>query len=247
MKKNILCLLMTFIIASIPSQVYATDNHGLSFEQYNYDYNIPNNSIPGTLSFSDKKTEETIASVDLIKYAFNKSIEISNINGENNAVLTLQNIDIIPKETLEYIEFYSGLYGKNTTVLVEQTKDNKVISTITIDPANASELMEDENLYLNLQTQSIYTKNLFDITFTNEIAIIKFAQKDTFNMDTNISVKLDMSNLDTSKKLVFYSYNPETFVLTPFSTKYEITKDGYINFNTILANEIIISDRNIVV
>lgn len=226
-------------------EVYGTGytySHEFDKEEFkNYNTNIPSILVPGTISYAENRTVESVASKDLIIYPFNKAIEIANILGETEAVITLQNVDVISIEALDYIVFYSQVAGKTTKIQVEQTQDNKVVSSITIDAITAQNVGQD--VRLNMQTESYYTKALFDLYFTNEIAIIKFNQTDNFGMNIKPSIKLDLSNLDLTKNLVFQSYNPQTNTLTPFNTTYEISRDGYLTFETNLANEIIITDR----
>ncbi|RLL06950.1 hypothetical protein D4A47_13500 [Anaerotruncus massiliensis (ex Liu et al. 2021)] len=102
------------------------------------------------------------------------------------------------------------------------------------------------NLKFSLRTDDLSVRTAFEKIYANQMAIIKFDQKGSFGMPVMITVKPDLSKLNT-QTLYFYAYDQTNKTITQIAAPNNwFDKSGYLHFTTTMGNHVIITDRPLV-
>ncbi|MEG1993771.1 MAG: hypothetical protein RR048_02565 [Oscillospiraceae bacterium] len=182
-----------------------------------------------------------------------KEITISGIDkafegaekGNGTAKVELNNAEQVTPDALKKVAEVAKQKGVQAIIQADKTLGYMVIGRLYINPVKAADLKEP--IKLDLDTDNVATRSTFERYFENQLAIVKFAQPKTFGMPIRIAVKLDLSKIDTTKALRFYSYDSVANTYAEVSeTNYVIDKNGYIHFTTERAGDILISDSPLV-
>ena len=102
------------------------------------------------------------------------------------------------------------------------------------------------NLKFSLRTDDLSVRTAFEKIYVNQMAIIRFDQKGSLGMPVTITVKPDLSKLNT-QTLYFYAYDQTSKSITQIAApNYWFDKSGYLHFTTTMGNHVIITDRPLV-
>lgn len=218
MKKLISATIALLMIASMSITSFATRGY------------------PNELEKPDNTASEQLKN-DAIDKAFSDTIKDE---GPQIAKVELKNVQELTPEDIKKVVEASKKNNVDTVIQADKVEGNKVIGRFYIDPQKAAEIKEPINF--GIATDNSITRSTFEKFFENDIAIASLAQQKTFGFEVNIAVKLDLSKLDTSKKLCFYSYDKATNSYSAmYNVSYFIDANGYIHFGTVKAGDIIIS------
>ena len=130
-----------------------------------------------------------------------------------------------------------------TKVNADSMNGNSVDVRITLNPSQATTT-------LNLSASTVSDAatgctSIFEKFFSNGVMAVALGQKGSFGMSVQIAARLD-ADLDTDN-LVFYSYDREANVYKKIaSPNYSVDQNGFVHFTTTMADNIIISDGELV-
>lgn len=111
--------------------------------------------------------------------------------------------------------------------------------TITIDPANMTEKVDID---CGVKTNAPAAQATFEKFFNEPVATIACAQAGSFGGTVQIDVKPDnLSNIDTSKTVYVYSWNPKTNSYKKMGTAV-LLKNGQIRVNVTRGYNLILSN-----
>lgn len=189
------------------------------------------------------KVEDT-AIKEITTNAVNEAIE-NAVKGNNAAKVELNNAEQVTPDALKKVAEVAKQKGVQAIIQADKTLGYIVIGRLYINPEKAADLKDP--IKLDLETDNVTTRSTFERFFDNQLAIVKFAQPKTFGMAVRVAVKLDLSKIDTTKTLHFYSYDSVTNTYAEVTeTNYVIDQNGYIHFTTERAGDILISDSPLV-
>ena len=157
---------------------------------------------------------------------------------ENKSFLWVRNgHDISP-------EAFKAVYGVSKTlpIYADTTKNGVIQVRLYLNPALGKDLKE--KILLGGTIGSSETRERFEKYFDNNMVLVSLGQNGTFGMPVEVAARVNLDGLDTNS-LHFYSYNRETNKYYPIKTAYRIDANGFLHFTTILAGDIIITDKPI--
>jgi hypothetical protein len=179
-----------------------------------------------------KQADEAIASA--LAQAIENNSDMVNVKLKNAALLSLETVKSILAET----------GGKETTLTAQSlSPDGKSVDVqIKVD---LSKVTGNVNLSASSTSQEARkTSQVFSKYYANTTQTLHCEQKGTFGQSVSMAAKI-AEGMPTDN-LKFYSYNAETNTYTQIQTEYWIDINGYVHFNTELANDIIISNGELV-
>jgi len=175
--------------------------------------------------------------------------EATNI-GSNTARLYARDVESISASELQAMFQVASRAGLRARYIVDTTtspRGNTVQGRIEINPALATGLNRDILLGVHTSTnRTQWTTQHFERHFTNQIRIIQLDQQGPYGMPVVISARIDTSGMNVNN-LRFYSFdrqsNFSTLIRTPH---HSIDANGFLHFNTIYGNYIIVSEGRLV-
>jgi uncharacterized protein YbcV (DUF1398 family) len=164
----------------------------------------------------------------------------------NTASITVKNAKQISAATVKKIADAAEEAGKTVRILADTTDaSGKVVLRQYISPAALAEKGLGVNLGGTLSGATVDSvKAKFAKIVGKPVAVVVLNQKTTFNVKTEVAVKVDLSELDTDN-LYFYAYNAATNAYGKINTTGKVDANGFLHFNTTKAGAIVITDTPI--
>lgn len=159
-------------------------------------------------------------------------------------ILRISNVSYVPLETMQELTKLATAEDKRVCVYADRRDGHlNVLSRVVFDPAEAT-----KDIYPFLYTEALHTNpavRLFDKYYSNMLAGVHAKQEVDYGMAVNVAVKVDLSKMDKDN-LYFYSYDKvsETYKAIA-DADYTIDENGYVQFTTKLAGDIIITSGEI--
>ena len=90
---------------------------------------------------------------------------------------------------------------------------------------------------------AMHIRALFEKYYDNKIAVIALEQKGNYGKIVQVSAKVNLKGMNR-RTLRFYSYDAKTGKFIPVTPppRYYIDEKGFLNFDTFVAGDIIITD-----
>ena len=88
-----------------------------------------------------------------------------------------------------------------------------------------------------------HIRALFEKYYGNKIAVISLEQKGNYGKTVKVSAKVDLTGMN-KRTLRFYSYDVKSGTFIPVNPppRYYIDEKGFLNFDTFMAGDIVITD-----
>ncbi len=113
---------------------------------------------------------------------------------------------------------------------------------MTIDPNN---LTEKEEIRIGVKKSAPATQNTFNTFFKEPVATFSCAQKGTYGGTVEIEIMPDqLNNIDTSKPMYVYSYNPATNSYKRYDEQAVLLEDGRIKCTVDRGYDIVVSNSD---
>jgi len=175
--------------------------------------------------------------------------EATNI-GSDTARLHVRDVEVISASELQAMFQAASRAGLRARYIVDTTtspRGNAVQGRMEINPALAMGLNRDILLGVHTSTdRTQWTTRHFERHFTNQIRVIQLDQQGPYGMPVRISARVDTSDMNVNN-LRFYSYdrdrNFNTLIRTP---NHFVDANGFLHFNTIYGDYIIVSEGRLV-
>lgn len=178
-------------------------------------------------------------SVDSAKAATTQAVNTAKQSGATTATVKLKNAVNISLEALKSMNTTAGtmpVYVWADTT----TSTGGVDVRIGFNPYGRTAGM---NLSAStISDQAKNTKALFQKWYSGNFAVISFGQKGNFSHSVRVSARVDLTGISTTS-LKFFSYDTSTNTYRTITPAYSIDSNGYLVFDTIAADNIVISDR----
>jgi hypothetical protein len=201
------------------------------------------NPNPSGSPNSGKKVETVTANStqtqQAIQQAVQQAAQVQAQTGSTAIVdVKLQNAGEISAETAQSI---LAQVGGTSAVLTAQSLSPNGKSVDVQIKVDLSKVSGNVNLSASSTSQEARkTDKVFEKHFANTTQTLHCEQKGTFGQSVSMAAKV--SEGMPTDNLTFYSYNADTNTFIPIQTQYWVDTNGYVHFNTELANDIIISD-----
>lgn len=191
-----------------------------------------------TTAVSNTATAKTIRVADAVNAA-NKAADQAKVSGKTKSYVRFINPAVLPKTVLDAIQKVSNQKGVELAVYTDTIVNNEIIARMYINP-KAYTLSAD--IQTGIITNIPTIKAHFNKYFANRFAVMGFTHQGSFGTNVDVSAKLDLRGMDTSK-LVLYTYDAVQNRYSMLSDQtYFIDANGYLHFTTSEGNYIIVSE-----
>ena len=200
------------------------------------------------------KTLSAVAASKAASDAATKAIADAQAAGQSsaNASVTFNNVNSLSPAAIKAIndavaaaEAKSGV-DVNLTINIDKVVNGKVITRITLDPADLANVTETVNTTVSYDVTDKAVKSVldrFNKYFTNDIVVVSYGEASPLaGVNAEFCAKLDLSALNTDT-IVVYSYDRATNVYTRVAApNFFVDVNGYAHVTAPFGGSLIITD-----
>lgn len=200
------------------------------------------------------KTVSATAASKAASDAAAKAIADAQAAGQNsaNASVTFNNVNSLSTAAIKAIndavaaaEAKSGV-NVNLTINIDKVVGGKVVTRITLDPADLADAAEAVNTTVSYDVTDKAVKSVldkFNRYFTNDIVVVSYGEASPLaGVNAEFCAKLDLSALNTNT-IVVYSYDRATNVYTRVAApNFFVDVNGYAHVTAPFGGSLIITD-----
>lgn len=210
--------------------------------------------VSGNANTSASKTLSTAAASKAASDAAAAAIADAQAAGQSsaNASVTFNNVSSLTPEAIKAIndavaaaEANSGV-SVNLTINIDKVVNGKVITRITLDPADLAGVTASVNTTVSCDVTDRAVKSVldkFNKYFTNDIVVVSYGEVSPLaGVNAEFCAKLDLSALNTNT-IVVYSYDRATNVYTRVAApNFFVDVNGYAHVTAPFGGSLIITD-----